>query len=119
MIVSKKYRECASEDCNNSFEAKRSNKKYCSDTCRAKNNMKFLRERRNHLEKVMNADCIMDEGDRIRSIGTLMSFLDDIPMVAEVVCIKGVIAEVKFHLDRQYTYHVTQKGLDELEKSNG
>tara|TARA_Y100000114_G_C11740244_1_gene318518 strand:+ start:247 stop:522 length:276 start_codon:yes stop_codon:yes gene_type:complete len=71
------------------------------------------------LKQVMNADRIMDEGDRIRTIGTLMSYLDDSPMICSVVCIKGVIAEVKFHLDREYTLSVTQKGLDELEKSNG
>jgi len=29
------------------------------------------------LKQVMNADRIMDEGDRIRTIGTLMSYLDD------------------------------------------
>jgi hypothetical protein len=45
-----KYRECASDDCNNSFEAKRSNKKYCSETCRARNNMKFVRERKKHVD---------------------------------------------------------------------
>ena len=45
-----KYRECASDDCNNSFEAKKSNKKYCSETCRARKNMKFVRERKKHVE---------------------------------------------------------------------
>ena len=68
-----------------------------------------------NMEKEMSdmkedyAHRIMDEGVRIQRIKDLMAYLEDFPMVAEVVCIKGVIAEVKFHLDRE---QVTQKYME-------
>ena len=43
-----KFRECASVGCNNSFEAKPTSKKYCSPSCKARSNMRIVREKKKY-----------------------------------------------------------------------
>lgn len=42
-------RECLSESCHNYFEAKPTSKKYCSPSCKARSNMRIVREKKKHV----------------------------------------------------------------------
>tara|TARA_R100001594_G_scaffold21754_2_gene42035 strand:- start:23524 stop:23697 length:174 start_codon:yes stop_codon:yes gene_type:complete len=54
----------------------------------------------------------------IETVKTLLAYLEGSPMSNQVMSIVGGVAVIKFNLDEEYTYRVTQKGLDEWEKNN-
>tara|TARA_X000001388_G_C2232419_1_gene123731 strand:+ start:3955 stop:4116 length:162 start_codon:yes stop_codon:yes gene_type:complete len=52
----------------------------------------------------------------METIKTLLGYLDGSPMVCEVMSITDGVAVIKFNLDQEYGYSITQKGIDALEK---
>ena len=58
----------------------------------------------------------MTNRNNVETIKTLLGYLDDSPMVCEVMSITDGVAVIKFNLDQEYTYYPTQKGLDAVEK---
>tara|TARA_A100000172_G_scaffold33423_2_gene20117 strand:+ start:561 stop:740 length:180 start_codon:yes stop_codon:yes gene_type:complete len=58
----------------------------------------------------------MTNRNNVETIKTLLGYLDDSPMVCEVMSITDGVAVIKFNLDQEYTYYPTQKGIDALEK---
>ena len=58
----------------------------------------------------------MTNRNNVETIKTLLSYMDDSPMVCEVMSITDGVAVIKFNLDQEYTYYPTQKGIDALEK---
>tara|TARA_R100000654_G_scaffold13515_2_gene29392 strand:+ start:3070 stop:3288 length:219 start_codon:yes stop_codon:yes gene_type:complete len=58
----------------------------------------------------------MAERNKMESIKTLVDYLEGSPMVCEVMSIANGIAVIKFNLEQEYTYHITQKYVDELGK---
>jgi|TARA_Y100000816_G_C26089880_1_gene575793 hypothetical protein len=58
----------------------------------------------------------MAERNKMESIKALVDYLEDSPMVCEVMSIANGIAVIKFNLEQEYTYRITQKGVDKLGK---
>ena len=58
----------------------------------------------------------MTNRNNMETIKTLLGYLDGAPMVCEVMSITDGVAVIKFNLDQEYGYSITQKGIDALEK---